>query len=105
MGRISDNMAGIPERRTLCRGNEVVSEEAVSLLSGGDYGIFRSTFVTCGSCGGCILYAGIFYDPCYCCAHGYLGRPGIGLAIAGMYYLFGQRNPAFLHGDCGAVFI
>lgn len=85
--------------------DKVVGKEVVFLFHRRDHRFFCSTAVISLSDRRSILYAFLCDDICDHRAYAALGRSGIGLAVAGVHYIYGKRDPAFLYGDRGRVFI
>ena len=99
MGGIPYQMAGIPERGTLCRADEVVGTEIIYLFIRRDYRFFCCSSVTGIGCRGMLLCPVVHNDSGDHCKDADLGRPGVWVAVISVYYFYGKWNPAFLYGN------
>ena len=81
----------------------MVAKEIILLFTGRNHRFFGSAAVIGGDCGRIVLRAFIFADCCDYCEDACVGRSGVGMAVAGMYYFYGQRCTAFVYGNCGTV--
>ena len=83
----------------------MVTKKIIFLFYGRNYRIFSGTIVSGIYYGSGVLPVIFYHNWIYCTADFDLGRPGIRLAIPGLYRVFCWRNPAALYRDCGTVFI
>ena len=77
--------------------------EAVSIFSGLNCGLFHIAADAGFRCRGAFLPAGFCDDYIHHCEKTDLRRPGVGLALPGVYYTDDQRRAVFLHRNFGAV--
>ena len=81
----------------------MVCAQAFPVFPGGDHGIFGGASFSGVGHGNGVLRAVLFHDPVHHRANDRVGGSGVRVAVSGVHHFPGQRDPAVLYGDRGAV--